>query len=89
MIPKSNACTCGGDPDYHTVCHMTNEQQREDFRKAKAELIAAIDANAAVGQAVRRLLLPGVKRKTYRRDELQAIVDAADNTHRANTEEKK
>ena len=78
MTAYNNACTCGGDPDYHTVCHMTNAQLTEDYRKAKAELIAAIDANAAIGAEVRRLLLPGVKRKTYRRDELQAIVDAAD-----------
>ena len=77
----TNACTCGGDPDYHTVCHMTHQQLRDDYRKARAELIAAIDANAAIGAEVRRLLLPGVKRKTYRRDELQALIDAADAQH--------
>lgn len=81
----SNACTCGGDPDYHTVCQLTYDRQRDAYRKARAELIAAIDANARIGAELRKLLLPGVKRKTYRRDELQALVDAADNLNRRST----
>ena len=34
--------------------------------------------HAEVGHEIRLLLLPGIKRKTYRREELQSIVDAAD-----------
>ena len=77
----TNACTCGGDPDYHTVCTLNYAKQRDDYRQAKATLIAAIDANARIGAELRKLLLPGVKRKTYRRDELQALIDAADAQH--------
>ena len=82
MTTYANACTCGGDPDYHTVCNLNYAKQRDDYRKAKADLIAAIDANARIGAELRKLLLPGVKRKIYRREELQALIDNADNHNR-------
>ena len=62
----------------HAVCHRTADRLRREFRATLDEHRARADADAAIGRAVRRLLLPGVKRKMYRRDELQAIVDAAD-----------
>ena len=81
MTAYNNACTCGGDPDYHTVCNLNYAKQRDDYRKAKAALIAAIDANGHIGAELRKLLLPGVTRKTYRREELQALIDQADARH--------
>lgn len=62
----------------HAACYMALDEKAAGFRQSLAELRAAIDANAEVGRQVRLLLLPGIKRKTYRREELQAIVDAAD-----------
>lgn len=62
----------------HAVCHMTADQLRRQFRATLDEHRARADADAAIGRAVRRLLLPGVRRRQYRRDELQRIVDAAD-----------
>jgi len=59
----------------HLVCHANMEALRAEFRQALADERARADSDAAIGRQVRALLLPGVKRKMYRRDELQAIVD--------------
>ncbi len=62
----------------HAACHMSLDKARADYRAALSDLRHTISANAEVGHEIRLLLLPGIKRKTYRREELQAIVDAAD-----------
>ena len=62
----------------HGVCYMSLESKAKQFRAALSDLRHTISANAEVGHEIRLLLLPGIKRKTYRREELQSIVDAAD-----------
>ena len=62
----------------HAMCQHRHDKAVAEYRAALAEARRHGDADAAIGRAIRRLLYPGVKRKTYRRDELQAIVDAAD-----------
>lgn len=62
----------------HAICYRTSDELRASFRRSLADARAEAGADAAIGRQIRRLLLPGVKRKQYRRDELQAIVDAAD-----------
>jgi hypothetical protein len=62
----------------HRVCHANLDTARAEFRKQLDEIRSRKDADGAIGRGVRRMLQPGVHRKTYRRDELQALVDAAD-----------
>jgi hypothetical protein len=62
----------------HAVCHMTLDRTVRDMRAAIENERQLRDADAAIGRAVRRMVWPGVKRRQYRRDELQALVDAAD-----------
>ena len=62
----------------HAACQMSIDKLRVDYRQGLAEARASHEANVRIANTVRLLLLPGIKRKTYRRDELQAIVDAAD-----------
>jgi hypothetical protein len=62
----------------HGVCYMSLESKAKQFRAALSDLRHTISANAEVGHEIRLLLLPGIKRKTYRREELQSSVDAAD-----------
>ena len=62
----------------HQACYITSDELRADFRKALANERALRDADAAIGREIRRLTQPGVKRKAYRRDELENIIAAAD-----------
>jgi hypothetical protein len=62
----------------HAVCFHTRDQLTEEYRLALADARRLAGADGQIGQKIRRLLLPGVKRKQYSRAELQAIVDAAD-----------
>ena len=62
----------------HLVCHANLDTARAEFRQQLDEIRNRKDADGAIGRGVRRMLQPGVRRKTYRRDELQALVDAAD-----------
>ncbi len=65
----------------HAICYATSDERRAEHREQLAKVRAEAGADAEIGRAVRRLLLPGVKRRTWRREELQAIVDAADTRH--------
>ncbi len=62
----------------HAACYMALDKVRDDYRRSLSDMRRTISANAEVGHEIRLLLLPGIKRKTYRREELQSIVDAAD-----------
>jgi hypothetical protein len=62
----------------HLVCHANLESASAEFRQQLDEIRNRKDADGAIGRGVRRMLQPGVRRKVYRRDELQALVDAAD-----------
>lgn len=61
----------------HALCTHNRDKAAREFRAALRQERRYGDAEAAIGREIKRLLLPGVKRKTYRRDELQAIVDRA------------
>ncbi len=62
----------------HAGCHAALEAQAVDFRAALANERQRQTANARIGAELRYLLAPGVKRKTYRREMLEALVAAAD-----------
>ena len=62
----------------HAGCHAALEAQAVDFRAALANERQRQTANARIGAELRYLLAPGVKRKTYRRELLEALVAAAD-----------
>jgi hypothetical protein len=62
----------------HLACHAALESTRAEYRQQLDGIRNRRDADGAIGRGIRRMLLPGVKRRTYRRDELQSLVDAAD-----------
>lgn len=62
----------------HDICHANERRQSEVFIQAMAQMRAAAGADALIGQAIRELLLPGVRRRTWRAEELREIVDRAD-----------
>ena len=62
----------------HAGCHAALEAQAVEFRTALANERQRQTANARIGAELRYLLAPGVKRKTYRREMLEALVAAAD-----------
>ena len=74
-----NCPECGTNvPEDHKLCHANAERQREDYRAARLQLLREIDANAVIGSRLRSMVLPGVKRKVYRREEIEALIADVD-----------
>ena len=62
----------------HRICHANAEQRRAEYRAALAEARSQIDADTIIGSRLREWVQPGVRRKTYRRDEIETLIAAAD-----------
>ena len=66
------------EPQPHAVCHASAAQARAEFAQALRDRDARATADERIGRAIRRLTLPGVKRRTIRLDELRGIIEELD-----------
>ena len=62
----------------HSICHRTSEQQTKEYREQLAKVREDINRAEATGLLLRGLLSKEYKRKMFRREELQALVDHAE-----------
>ena len=62
----------------HSACHAAMDTTTAEFRASLAAERARQSANSRIGEELRYLLAPGVKRKTYRRSDLEELVAMCD-----------
>ena len=62
----------------HAICHQTSQRQTKEYRAELARVRADINRAEATGLLLRGLLSHEYKRKMFRREELQALIDRAD-----------
>lgn len=62
----------------HDICYLNARVEADRYIAGLRAARAEAGADAWIGARIRGLLQPGVKRKTWRREELQRIVDQAD-----------
>lgn len=62
----------------HDVCFESERRQAAEYTAALRQARDEAGADALIGLAIRELLWPGVKRRTWRAEELRDIVERAD-----------